>query len=571
MTYKRKHWTLALVTASAALGLTARDARAQGYSVNRFEPSERGSEWFANESLDLRGNARPAFGIVGDYQLRPLATYDANGNVKEKVVRNMLTAHAGGAINLFSRLRLAVSMPVVLYTDGHADRLTDGTFLPSPKSAQAAGDLRFGADLRVLGEYGGPAQLAVGVQVWVPTGKEDSYAGDGKWRIAPHVALAGDISILTYAAKVGYAYRAKHEQLGTSNIGSELTYTAAVGVRLTEGGRLVIGPEFFGSVVTADPGAKRAMPLEGLLGTHYGITQDWRIGAGFGGGLTRGYGSPEIRGLLSIDWMPAMEKAANPPPTERSDRDKDGIFDDEDACPDVFGAKSSDPAKNGCPADRDGDGVPDDQDACPDVPGIKTADPKTNGCPSDRDRDGIVDDQDACPDEAGPADADPKKNGCPIKDTDKDGILDPEDACPTEPGPKDPDPKRNGCPKAFVKDGQIKILDQVKFKTGKADIEPGRDSLDVLEAVQKVLVDHPEIKKVRVEGHTDNTGGAALNKKLSGDRAATVVKWLTAHGIDAARLTSQGFGPDRPLESNTTEEGRRQNRRVEFHIAEEGK
>lgn len=571
MTLKRKSLTLALVTATAGLGLTARDAQAQGYAVNRFEPSERGSEWFANESLDLRGNARPAFGIVGDYQYRPLVTYNGNDDVKKSVVRNMLTLHAGGAINLFGRLRLAVSMPFVLHTDGHSDRLTDGTFLQSPTEAQAFGDLRFGADFRLLGEHGDAAQLVIGGQVWVPTGREASYAGDGKWRIEPHVALAGDIAFVTYAAKVGYAYRAKHEELGTSNIGSQLDFSGAVGFRLTEGGRLVIGPEVFGSTVTSDPGAKRATPLEGLIGSHYGITKDWRIGAGVGTGLTRGYGSPEFRGLLSIDWMPAIEKAAAPPPSERTDRDRDGIFDDEDACPDVYGVKSSDPAKNGCPADRDGDGVPDDQDACPDVPGIKTADPKTNGCPSDRDKDGIVDEKDACPDEAGPASDDPAKNGCPIKDTDKDGILDPEDACPTEPGPKDPDPKRNGCPKAFVKDGQIKILDQVKFKTGKADIEPGRDSLDVLEAVQKVLADHPEIKKIRVEGHTDNTGGAALNKKLSGDRAAAVVTWLGAHGIDKSRLTSQGFGPDRPIETNTTEEGRRQNRRVEFHIAEEGK
>lgn len=569
MTLKRTTFTLALTTAVAALA-TTRDASAQGYSVNRFEPSERGSEWFANESLDLRGNLRPAVGVVGDYQLRPLQTYDGNGDAKNPIVRSMLTAHVGASVNLFSRLRLAVSMPFILHTDGRSDRLSDGTFLQSPNPTQAFGDLRFGADVRLLGEHGDAAQLAVGAQVWVPTGREEAYAGDGKWRIEPHVALAGDISFFTYAAKVGYAYRAESRQLGTSNIGSQLTYTAAVGLRLTEGGRLVIGPEFFGSVVTADAGAKRSMPLEGLLGAHYGVTKDVRLGAGFGGGLTRGYGSPEIRGLLSVDWQPAIEAAA-PPPAAKSDRDKDGIFDEDDACPDVFGQHHADPTKNGCPPDRDNDGVHDADDACPDVPGIKTADPKTNGCPSDRDHDGILDEQDACPDEAGPKSDDPQRNGCPLKDRDKDGILDMNDACPDEPGPQDPDPKRNGCPKAFVKDGQIKILDQVKFKTGKADIEPGKDSEDVLQAVLKVLTDHPEIKKIRVEGHTDNTGGAALNKKLSGDRAAQVVKWLGSHGIDKARLASQGFGPDRPIESNATEDGRRQNRRVEFHIAEEGK
>mgnify|MGYP001016449313 CR=1 FL=1 len=59
-----------------------------------------------------------------------------------------------------------------------------------------------------------------------------------------------------------------------------------------------------------------------------------------------------------------------------------------------------------------------------------------------------------------------------------------------------------------------------------------------------------------------------MNKKLSADRAASVVKWLTDHGIDKQRMKSAGFGPDRPIETNSTDEGRRQNRRVEFHIEE---
>jgi len=204
--------------------------------------------------------------------------------------------------------------------------------------------------------------------------------------------------------------------------------------------------------------------------------------------------------------------------------------------------RSDDPAKNGCPPppppeapkDGDGDGVLDIDDACPAEPGLKTTDPKTNGCP------------------------DP--------DRDKDGIPNVSDACSDEPGPQDPDPKRNGCPKAFVKDGQIRILDQVKFKTSSADILPGKESEDVLQAVLAVLVAHPEITKLRFEGHTDNRGAEALNKKLSASRAASVVTWLTGHQIDRSRLSSEGFGADRPISENTTEEGRQNNRRVEFHI-----
>lgn len=584
---KRTKWTFA---AFALALLATREAGAQGYAINRFEPSERGSEWFANESLDLRGHVRPAIGVVGDYQLRPLATYDANDEVQQSVVRHMLTFHVGGAVNLWNRLRLSASLPLVAHTDGESARLPNGTFLRSPTATQALGDLRLGADVRLLGEHRDVATLAIGAQVWLPTGHEASYAGDGKWRIQPHAVVAGDIGIFTYAAKVGFDYRARQDTLGNAPIGSQLAFSAAAGLRLTEGGRLVVGPEVFGTTVTDDPFEKRTTPLEAILGAHYHVTRSVRIGAGFGGGLTRGYGSPEIRGLLGVDWMPAVASdrdgdgilddddkcpdVKGPPASAknengcpaRPDRDGDGVFDDEDACPDAPGPRTSNPSTNGCPADRDKDGILDVEDACPDIPGVKTQDKKTNGCPPDRDKDGVLDSEDACPDEPGPRSELAAMNGCPLRDRDKDGIVDFYDACPDEPGPQDQDPKRNGCPKAFVQDGQIKILDQVKFKTGKADIEPGKDSEEVLDAVLKVLNAHPEIKKVRVEGHTDSTGSAALNKTLSGNRAAAVVKWLTAHGIDKNRLTSQGFGPDRPLDSNATEEGRRVNRRVEFHI-----
>jgi outer membrane protein OmpA-like peptidoglycan-associated protein len=209
----------------------------------------------------------------------------------------------------------------------------------------------------------------------------------------------------------------------------------------------------------------------------------------------------------------------------------------------------------------------DSQDACPNTPGPTSNDPKQNGCPlNDQDGDGILDQDDACPSEKGVRTFDPKTNGCPRRDRDKDGVFDDEDACPDEPGPADTDPKKNGCPKAVVKENRIEINDQVRFKTNSAEILPGKESQDVLAAVAKILKDHPEIKSVRVEGHTDSRGNADHNRTLSGARAASVVKWLVKNGIDAGRLSSYGFGSDRPIADNGTEEGRQTNRRVEFHI-----
>jgi outer membrane protein OmpA-like peptidoglycan-associated protein len=230
--------------------------------------------------------------------------------------------------------------------------------------------------------------------------------------------------------------------------------------------------------------------------------------------------------------------------------------------------KTEDPKTNGCPPDRDHDGILDADDACPDVPGVKTEDPKTNGCPPDRDHDGILDADDACPDVPGVKTSDPKTNGCPPDpDRDKDGIPNEQDACPDAPGPRNADPKRNGCPAAAVVGKQIVILDQVKFATGSAAILPVSNG--ILNAVLDVLKQHPEIKHLRVEGHTDNVGAAAMNKGLSSRRAASVATWLIQHGIDSGRMASEGFGMERPIDSNDTAAGRQNNRRVEFHIDDE--
>ena len=117
-----------------------------------------------------------------------------------------------------------------------------------------------------------------------------------------------------------------------------------------------------------------------------------------------------------------------------------------------------------------------------------------------------------------------------------------------------------------IEGGQIRIREQVKFKTASSQIL--KESDYILEAVVKILVEHPEIKKVRVEGHTDIRGKPGYNKKLSQRRAASVVKWLVKHGIRKQRLTSAGYGQERPIATNQTDEGRRQNRRSEFHIIE---
>jgi len=82
------------------------------------------------------------------------------------------------------------------------------------------------------------------------------------------------------------------------------------------------------------------------------------------------------------------------------------------------------------------------------------------------------------------------------------------------------------------------------------------------------MTSHPEFTKLAVQGHTDNRGAAGYNKRLSAQRANSVMKWLVDHGIAKARLSAAGFGLEKPIDSNDTDVGRQNNRRVEFHILE---
>jgi outer membrane protein OmpA-like peptidoglycan-associated protein len=231
------------------------------------------------------------------------------------------------------------------------------------------------------------------------------------------------------------------------------------------------------------------------------------------------------------------------------DTDKDGIEDSADKCPTVPGVEQF----QGCP-DTDKDGIEDAADRCPTVPGV----PQFQGCP-DTDKDGIEDAVDACPTEPGIAEL----KGCPAKDTDGDTLPDHRDNCPTEPGPVD----NQGCPVkekqiVEIQKDRIEIKDKVYFDTNKTTIQ--RRSFKLLDQVAKVILEHPELEKVWIEGHTDERGSNQYNDELSQRRAEAVREYLIKKGVAPQRLEARGMGRSLPVAPNTTEKGRAANRRVEF-------
>lgn len=214
--------------------------------------------------------------------------------------------------------------------------------------------------------------------------------------------------------------------------------------------------------------------------------------------------------------------------------------------------------------DSDGDGVRDRNDACPGTPIGATVD--HNGCPRDSDGDGVHDGLDACP--ATPPGATVDGAGCPL-DSDGDGVYDGLDKCADTP--------RNllvdayGCPipvaatTVIMFDGGRFTTSRVVFTSGSAELDL-RDTEELIE-VGRTLVEWPELR-VEIGGHTDSSGSAAVNARLSEQRALAVLDYIMGRhpDLDPSRFTIKGYGSSLPIADNATAEGRKVNRRVEFTV-----
>lgn len=229
------------------------------------------------------------------------------------------------------------------------------------------------------------------------------------------------------------------------------------------------------------------------------------------------------------------------------DTDKDGVYDYLDKCIDTPEGVSVD--KSGCPLDSDKDSVYDYLDKCPDTPaGVKV---NFDGCPIDSDKDGVYDYLDKCP--GTPLGVKVDSDGCPL-DSDQDGVYDYLDKCPNSPAGAKVD--KAGC--------ELVITLKVFFDTNKSFVK--KEYYGEIEKVAKYIKQHPSIK-IEIAGHTDSRGNREKNIRLSYKRAKAVADILIKeYGISKDRILIKGYGPDKPIASNDTEEGRQKNRRVEAII-----
>jgi len=469
------------VVVEAVLSFAPTAQAEPGFAVARYEPAERGAGWLVVDALDFRARPRPTVGATIDYAYKPLVVYDDHGEERSALVRHQLLTHLGASFVLAERVRVGASLPLALYQDGESAFVGGRTLSPATKSA--LGDLRLAADVRLLGAV--------------------HFTSDGVARLGPQVLASGELGVFAWAARAAFVYRPGAERYAGTSLEGEVLVAAGAGLRL---GGWVVGPEVFATTALDRVFGAGETPLDAILGGRHRLGSDLVLAAAIGSGLTRGYGSPAFRALLALE-------SASPIAEAPGDRDRDGIVDPVDACPDWPGVRSEDLEANGCPAperipdeDTDGDAIWDRDDACPAVPGVRSGDPMINGCP-----------------------------------------------------------RGTARPLAVVTETEIRIAEQIRFATASSALV---ESDVILEAVRRLLEEHAEIKKVRVEGHTDDVGDPSFNEELSAHRAASVATWLTDHGIGAARLETEGYGSRHPLDPIRTEEARAKNRRVVFTIVE---
>ncbi len=606
--------TLGLAAGLVSLTSAAEAQTAAGWALNRYDPTPVGDVFFLAEHPWTSSTRRVAVGLGLDFATNPLVQTStfADGSVtRTNIISGMLTGHVGLAYSFADRVGLHASLPVLLSQSGTASAVSPGL---GPSGSLGVGDVRLGARVRLLGHADRDVfSLHLGFNAFLPVGDQQSFMSDGKVRLEPRLVAAGRAGPLRWSFGGGFLIRSEFDALNVG-VGNELRLTAAVGFTALDD-RLTIGPEAY--VVTAI----RDLPTqagggsaafadahwggEALLGAHYSVADTILLGLGGGIGFQPGYGVPAARGIFTVAYAPVTR-----PPPAPVDTDGDGVFDPDDVCPTVPQGSTPDPNRRGCPLeDRDGDGVSDSEDQCPDVPQGPTPDPSRRGCPaSDRDNDGVLDAADQCPDTPQGDHPDPARAGCPLADTDGDGVYDNEDQCVDVPAGPRPSTVRRGCPAPDAdRDGiidtpegpdmcpdrpetfnniddedgcpdgdslaqqeglQIRILQQVNFRTDSDEIV-GATSFRVLNSVISVLRAMTNILHIDVQGHTDDRGAADHNRELSQRRAASVVRYLTEHGIDGGRLAAHGFGPDCPIQAGTSRAARAANRRVQFVIVSE--
>ena len=513
--------SLALVCVAAVSAA----ADTANFASENFRPSPHGDAFFSVESGAIDPSLEVRAGVFLDYEYRPLQLYLPSGKRLSGLLDHRLSATVLGSFTLFDRLSIGFLVPATLYETNDPKTAQSGVHAAE---RAAFGDLRLEPKIGILDQARHAIDLAVLLDLTLPTATRHSYAGDRSISAGGEIDLSRRFGAFRIAGNFGFQWRPKARSFDLE-IGPELYYRFGGGfdlARLKHVAPVEIIAEIYGRTSAITPFKYgNQNPLEWVVGAKWSPLTWFALNLGGGRAINAGYGAPAARVFLGAIFTPVQS-----------------------------GAKQGE-------LDTDGDGIPDRLDRCPNEAEDKDGFEDDDGCPDlDNDKDGIPDALDKCPNDPEDRDGFEDQDGCPDPDNDKDAVLDGDDQCPNTPG--SPGGARPGCPGLIVVTArEIRITQQIQFDFNKSTIKPV--SFPILDAVKDVLAANPKIT-LEVQGHTDNVGQAGYNLKLSQQRADAVRAYLTGHGIETARLVSKGFGMDQPILANDTEAHRALNRRVQF-------
>jgi outer membrane protein OmpA-like peptidoglycan-associated protein len=514
-------------------------AAAQAGGINHFEAAPGPHNYVVTNHPSVLPHGVPSAWMLVSYANDPLVFRDDNGKqIGDAIIANQLNAEIALAVGLFDRFEVGAVAPAFfmngagfdgdgLTAFGTGDLRVMGKALLTPWNDGFVASVRLSSDLIPV------------AQLLNSNASAGALSGDVFPNVTPAVSLGFNSDYVRFGLDGGFLWRVPREINGDALVaGSQFTYGAGVEVTLVPKQLLLTGdvngrasPQFLGS-------DRDRYPLEADLALKYFVGPVLLM-LGGGTGLVPDYGAPDFRVFGAVGWFD--RPTTKPPPP--SDRDKDGIIDSADECPDD-------------PEDKDNF---EDDDGCPEP---------------DNDKDGIGDSEDNCPMEPEDRDHWQDDDGCPEDDNDGDGIDDGKDECPNDPEVKNGFEDEDGCPDeatkkklVVVKRDRIEITDKVYFQFDSDRILPR--SYELLDNVARVINEHGEIPSIFIEGHTDSDGNDEYNLALSDRRAKSVMRYLIDTGkVDAARLKAKGFGESKPIAENTTDDGKATNRRVEFRIVD---
>ena len=519
---RRKAWLALLIPGVASADGLEQDNNSLAVNAQRFHNAT-DSIFFTLEDAHVGPAAQGGVQMMFNHAANPLVfRYEQAGKLDTALLESVSTTEWTGWYNL-PKLRLGAVLPLHLASSG---REVDGFRL--------FGDARFLATYAAL--HSDQFDVATTLDVSVPTGNEETWLGDESTVAAFSVQSAWHNDKFLALAHLGYRVHLDEVPMGDTNWGNR--FAVGLGLAYSLSDAIQITWETTGEFLS--PSHSNAQgghntPIETLGGVRYGLRNDLELSVGAGGGLTAGVGSPDWRAVAGIHWnrsnpFPQAVVAPAPAPVAPTPQAE---TEPEPAAPMGWIRV-----------------IAVNEAGMPVVCSVRVL--GTGMAPTLGGADGWTELQ--LP--AGKQEVVVWADGYQSFHTDIEVL---------ENGKTDIEVTLPGGRVAIDGD-QVRVFEKIFFELDSTEIK--QESFGILDEVVELLLNHPEITLMSIEGHTDYQGDAQYNVDLSFGRAEAVVHYCTAQGIERDRLQARGHGESNPILAGESEASRAANRRVEFHIRE---